>query len=106
MDVGCLVMATHGVDIEGFLALLNEVMWRANYTYRPKYVVYGIGVRHGMVDYMAKVHVLSRLCDPGEEVERDAWGKGTSINMAIQVVGKSSISSASRPSNTSRKGQR
>jgi hypothetical protein len=30
-----------------------------------------------MVDYMAKVHVLSRLCDLGEEVERDAWGKGT-----------------------------
>jgi hypothetical protein len=32
MDVGRLVMATHGADIEGFLALLNEVMWRANYT--------------------------------------------------------------------------
>ena len=83
MDVGRLVMATHGADIEGFLALLNEVMWGANYTYGPEYAVYGKWVGHGMVDYMAKVHILSYLCDSGEEVEHDAWEKGTSIDMAI-----------------------
>ena len=83
MDAGCLVMATHGADIEGFLALLNEVMWEANYTYCLEYAVYGKGVGHGMVEYMAKVHILSHLCDLGEEVERDAWEKGTSIDMAI-----------------------
>lgn len=63
MDVGCLVMATHGKNIEGFPALLNEVMSRANYSFRPEYAVYANGVRHGMVDYMAKVHIPSHLCD-------------------------------------------
>ena len=29
MELGCLVMATRGENIEGFLALLNEVMWEA-----------------------------------------------------------------------------
>ena len=62
MDVGRLVMATHGENTEGFLALLNEVMWRANYNYCPEYVVYAKGVGHGMVDYMARVHILSHLC--------------------------------------------
>jgi hypothetical protein len=34
MELGCLVIANRGENIEGFLALLNEVMWRANYPYR------------------------------------------------------------------------
>jgi hypothetical protein len=62
-------------------------MWRANYTYRPVYAVYAKGVGHGMVNYMAKVHIPSCLCDLGYELECDVWGKGiTSINMAIQVA--------------------
>jgi hypothetical protein len=83
MDAGHLVMATHAANIEGFPALLNEVMWRANYTYRLEYVVYGKGVKHGMVDYAAQIHIPSHLCDPDEEVEHDIWGKGTSIDMAV-----------------------
>ena len=35
MELGHLVMATRGENIEGFLALLDEVMWRVNYSYRP-----------------------------------------------------------------------
>jgi hypothetical protein len=50
-------------------------MWRVNYTYRPEYAVYAKGDRHGMVDYMAKVHILSRLCDSNEEIEHDVWEK-------------------------------
>jgi hypothetical protein len=86
MDMGHLVMATHGEDTKGFLALLNEVMWRANYPYHPEYAVYAKGVGHGMIDYMAKVHIPSRLCDLKEELDQVAWGKGTSIDMAIQVA--------------------
>ena len=64
MELGCLVMATRWEDIEGFLALLNEVMWRANYSYRPEYAVYALGVDHGMINYTYKVLIPSHLCDP------------------------------------------
>ena len=32
------------------------------------------------------LHIPSHLCDPRQEFDRLAWGKGTSIDMAIQVV--------------------
>ena len=83
MELGRLVMATRGENIDGFLALFNEVMWRANDSYRPEYIVYALGVGHGMIDYTYKVRIPSHLCDPGEESDRLAWGKGTSINVAI-----------------------
>ena len=86
MELGRLVMATRGENIEGFLALLNEVMWRANYSYRSEYAVYALGVGHGMINYTCKVHIPSHLCDPGQEFDRLAWGKGTSIDMVIQVA--------------------
>ena len=86
MELGCLVMATHGENIEGFLALLNEVMWRANYSYCLEYAVYALGVDHGMINYTCKVRIPSHLCDPGEESNRLVWGKGTSIDMAFQVA--------------------
>ena len=86
MELGCLVMATYGENTEGFLALLNEVMWRANYSYHPEYAVYALGVGHGVIDYTYKVHIPSHLCDLGEEFDHLAWGKGTSIDIEIQVV--------------------
>ena len=86
MELGHLVMATRGENIEGFLALLNEVMWRANYSYRPEYAVYALGVGHGMINYTCKVRIPSHLYDPGWEFDRLVWGKGTSIDMTIQVA--------------------
>jgi hypothetical protein len=79
-------MATHGEDIKGFPTFLNEVMWRANYFYRLEYAVYALGVGHGVINYMCKICIPSLLCDPGEELDRIAWGKGTSIDMAVQVA--------------------
>ena len=66
-------------------------MWRANYSYRPEYVLYAKGVGHGMVDYMAKVRISSHLCGLDEEPERVTWGKGTSIDIAIQVAAYQAI---------------
>ena len=86
MELGHLVMATCGENIEGFLALLNEVMWRANYSYRLEYAGYALGVGHGLINYTCKVHIPSHLCDLGQEFDRLALGKGTSIDMAIQVA--------------------
>ena len=65
MELGRLVMATHGENIEGFPTLLDEVMWRANYSYCPEYAVYALGVGHGMINYTYKVCISSHLCDPG-----------------------------------------
>jgi hypothetical protein len=79
-------MATHGENIEGFLAFLNEVMWRANYSYCPRYAVYALGVGHGVIDYTCKIHIPSLLCDPGEELDRLDWGKGRSIDVVVQVA--------------------
>jgi hypothetical protein len=79
-------MATRGENIEGFLALLNEVMWRANYSYCPGYAVYALGFGHVVIDYTCKIHIPSLLCDPREEIDHLAWGKGTSIDVAVQVA--------------------
>ena len=86
MELGHLVMATHWENIEGFLAMLNEVKWRANYSYRPEYAVYALGVGHRMINHTYKVRIPSHLCDPRWEFDRLAWGKGTLIDMAIQVT--------------------
>jgi len=48
--------------------------------------VYALGVGHGLINYTCKVHIPSHLCDLGQEFDRLALGKGTSIDMAIQVV--------------------
>ena len=84
MELGHLVMATHGENIKGFPTLLNEVMWRDNYSYRSEYAVYALGVGHGMINYTCKVRIPSHLCDSGQEF--DHLRKGTSIDMAIQVA--------------------
>ena len=65
MELGHLVMATRGENIKDFLALLNDVMWRTNYSYCLGYVVYAMGVGHGMINYTSKVCIPSHLCDPG-----------------------------------------
>jgi hypothetical protein len=47
---------------------------------------YALGVGHGMIDYTCKIRIPSLLCDPGEELDRLDWGKGRSIDVAIQVA--------------------
>jgi hypothetical protein len=79
-------MATRGENIEGFLALLNEVTWRTNYSYCSGYAMYSLGFGHGVINYTCKIHIPSLLYDPGEELDHLAWGKGTSIDVAVQVA--------------------
>ena len=92
MELGCLVMATYGENTEGFLALLNEVMWRANYSYHPEYAVYALGVGHGVIDYTYKVHIPSHLVTQekrlvallGERVLRSIWQFKLRLIMPLQ----------------------
>ena len=85
MELGRLVMATHGESIEGFSALLNEVMWRANYSYRPEYVVYALGFGHGMINYTCKVRIPSHLYDPGQEFDRLAWERALQSTWQLKL---------------------
>ena len=48
--------------------------------------MYALGVGHGVINYTYKVRIPSHLYDPRQESNRLAWGKGTSIDMAIQVA--------------------
>ena len=79
-------MATRGENIKGFLALLNEVMWRANYSYCLEYVVYALRVGHGVIDYTYKVHIPSHLCDPGQEFDRLAWERALQSTWKFKLL--------------------
>ena len=82
---GNLVLVTHGRETEGFPALLNEMLWRGNYSSRPEYAVYARGFGPGMVSYLATLHIPMRPVESGSE-PHDFSAHGTSIEMAIQEV--------------------
>ena len=86
MELGHLVMATRGENIKDFLALLNDVMWRANYSYRLGYIVYAMGVGHGMINYTCKVRIPSHLYDPGQEFDRLAWERALQSTWKFKLL--------------------
>lgn len=79
-----LVMATRALDVEGFPALLCEMLWRANFTYAPEYSVYAKGHGPGLVDYVATVHIKERFVAGATAHFYEA--AGTSEEMAVQAV--------------------
>ena len=82
---GNLVMVTRASDVEGFPALLNEMLWRGSFSSRPEYSVYARGIGHGMVDYTAIVFIPVRLVTRANH-SYEVIANGTSIPMAIQEV--------------------
>jgi hypothetical protein len=56
-----LIMATRASDAIGFPALLNEMLRRAHYTFRPEYVVYTRGYGLSMADHMAVLYLEARM---------------------------------------------
>ena len=86
MELGRLVMTTYGENTEGFLALLNEVMWRANYSYCLEYAVYALGVGHGMINYTCKVRIPNHLCDLGQEFDRLAWERALQSTWKFKLL--------------------
>ncbi|KAL6629533.1 hypothetical protein ACP70R_029298 [Stipagrostis hirtigluma subsp. patula] len=81
---GRLVMATRGEGVEGFPSLLREMMWRANFTYPPEFVVYGRGVGAYLSEFSATVDIPARLVHGSQPYHFSATG--TSVGMAIQEV--------------------
>ena len=69
-----LIMATRTEETIGFPAILNEMMRRARYAFRPEYAVYARGYGEGMVDYMATLHLGARMEIGAASYEFQAWG--------------------------------
>ena len=82
-------MATRMEETIGFPVILNEMMRRARYAFRPEYAVYAQGYGVGLVDYVATLHLGPRMVIGPPPPDFEAWG--TSMEMAIQGVAQSAI---------------
>lgn len=55
-----LVKETRAEDVDGFPALLRDMMWRANFTYQPEHAIYRRDRGPGMEEYRAFINVIAR----------------------------------------------
>lgn len=55
-----LVKETRAEDVDGYPALLREMMWRSNFTYQPEYAIYRRDRGPGMEEYRVVINVLAR----------------------------------------------
>ncbi|CAO2207709.1 unnamed protein product [Urochloa humidicola] len=80
-----LVMAPRALDtVGGFPTLLNKTLVKANYTFRPVYMVYARGYGVGMLEYVARVYLEESMV-PGS-MPYGFEAVGPSPEMAIQEV--------------------
>ena len=68
MPHGGLIVMTWSEGTEGFPAILREVMWHANFSYKPEYFVYAHLLGLGLDECVAKVILHPRLVE-GETKE-------------------------------------
>ena len=78
------VKATRAEDVTGFPAELREMLWRANFSYQPEYVVLARGIGPGLVDFKASVYIPQRSVYGAAPHFFQA--RATSAEMAIQAV--------------------
>ena len=55
MSHGRLIVLTRTEGTEGFLAILWELMWHANFSYLPEYLVYARSLGLGLDDCVTKL---------------------------------------------------
>jgi hypothetical protein len=85
MEGARLVFASRGEGVEGFPAILNEMLWRGNFSYRPTYAVYARGIGPGLVCYIATLSIPKRLVEGVTEPHRFQTA-GTSVEMVVQAM--------------------
>ncbi|KAJ1295897.1 hypothetical protein BS78_01G258500 [Paspalum vaginatum] len=83
-------MATCAEGVEGFPFILDEMLWRGNFSFRPEYAVYARGHGPGLVDYVATLFVPKRLVE-GVSEPHQYVAVGTSVEMSIQTVAYKAI---------------
>ncbi|KAJ1256996.1 hypothetical protein BS78_K236900 [Paspalum vaginatum] len=83
-------MATRAEGVEGFPSILDEMLWRGNFSYRPEYAVYATGRGPGLVDYVATLFVPKCLVE-GVIEPHHFVAVGTSVDMAIRAMAYKAI---------------
>ncbi|KAL6859023.1 hypothetical protein ACP4OV_018025 [Aristida adscensionis] len=78
------VGASDGVEVEGYPSLLRAMMWRANFSFEPRYSFYARGTGLGLVDYRANLSIAPRFMPGSQELQFVEWG--SSVEMAMQKV--------------------
>nr|TKW28097.1 hypothetical protein SEVIR_3G302325v2 [Setaria viridis] len=84
-----LIMATCATDAVGFPAVLNEMLVKAGYTFRPEYEVYARGFGVCVVEYVAALHIQAKMVTGSVPYVFQA--SGTYPKMAIQEVAHEAI---------------
>ena len=90
MNPQYLVRETQAEDVDGYPALLRDMMWRANFTYQPTYFIYRRDRGPGMEEYRAVIHITARLVTGSIPYRLQAHG--TSAAMALQEVARMAMS--------------
>ena len=85
MPRGVPVIMTRAEGTKGFPAMLQELMWHANFSYAPEYFVYTTKIGPNLVECYAKVLLHPRLMEGALERSHTFYGMGTSPEVAIQV---------------------
>jgi len=86
MPRGRLIVVTRTEGMEGFPAILWEVMWHANFSYQPKYFVYVHPLGPDLDECVAKVVLHPRLVKLETEEPLKYQGMRSYPKAAIQDV--------------------
>ena len=90
MNPQYLVRETHAEDVDGYPALLRDMMWRANFTYQPTYSIYRRDRGPGMEEYMAVIDIIARRVTGSIPYRFQEYS--TSEAMALQEVARAAMS--------------
>lgn len=85
-----LVKETQAENVDGYPALLREMMWRANFTYQPSYAIYRRDRGPGMEEYLAVINIIARRVTGS--IPYCFQARGTSEAMALQEVARVAMS--------------
>ena len=85
-----LVKETRAEDVDGYPALLRDMMWRANFTYQPEYAIYRRDRGPGMEQYRAIINVIARRVTGS--VPYCIHVHATSESMAVQEAARRMMS--------------
>ena len=72
--------------MEGFPAILQKMMWHANFSYQPEYFVYARSIGLGLDECMEKVILRPRLVEGETEEPLKYQGMRSYPKAAIQDV--------------------
>lgn len=87
---------TRAEGMEGFPALLRELMWRANFSCEPKYFVYTTKIGPNLSESYAKVLLHPRIIEGAPERFHTFSRTGSSMEAAIQACAYNAITSLRR----------